>query len=95
MVILRLTQVLAPYLYPMSKVIYQYFLKELPEAKILVRINPKTLEGLELIVLADNNVKSTAREFDETIYDDLKFDSFIEDSALEFNLRLNHNYPKV
>ena len=72
----------------MAQAIYNYHKKELEEAKILVRINPETFEGLELIVLNTGVVKSTSRAFDETIYQDLTFDSFVDGSALEFNLIL-------
>jgi len=34
----------------MAQIIYRYFKKELPEGLILVRINPVSLEGLELLV---------------------------------------------
>jgi hypothetical protein len=72
----------------MAQAIFKYFKKELDEAKILVRINPITFEGLELIVLKSNQIKKTSRMFDETIYDDLQFDDFIKGNPLEFNLHL-------
>lgn len=72
----------------MSQIIFEYFKKELDEASILVRINPNTFEGLELIVLKNNQIKKTARTFDETIYDELEFDKFIKGNPLEFNLHL-------
>ena len=69
--------------------IKQYFKKTLEDGIfILVRIDPDNFEGLELIVLPDKTVKKTDREFDETIYEDLEFDEFVEGSALEFNLYL-------
>jgi hypothetical protein len=72
----------------MSQTIFEYFKKELDEATILVRVDPNTFEGLELIVLKNNQIKKTAREFDETIYDELEFDEFVAGNALEFNLHL-------
>ena len=72
----------------MAQTIYEYFKKELDEATILVRINPETFEGLELIVLKSSQIQKTVRNFDETIYDDLKFDEFIKGNPLEFNLLL-------
>ena len=72
----------------MSQTIYEYFKKELDEATILVRINPNTFEGLELIVLKNNQIKKTARMFDETIYEELEFDEFLKGNPLEFNLHL-------
>jgi len=72
----------------MAQIIFEYFKKELDEATILVRIDPNTFAGLELIILKNNQVKKTVRTFDETIYDDLKFDKFIKGNPLEFNLHL-------
>ena len=72
----------------MAQIIFKYFKKELDEAIILVRIDPNTFEGLELIVLKNNQVKKTVRMFDETIYDDFEFDNFIKGNPLEFNLHL-------
>ena len=72
----------------MSQTIFEYFKKELDEATILVRVDPNTFEGLELIVLKNNQIKKTAREFDETIYDELEFDEFVDGNALEFNWHL-------
>ena len=72
----------------MSQTIFEYFKKDLDEATILVRVDPNTFEGLELIVLKNNHIKKTAREFDEAIYDELEFDEFVDGNALEFNLHL-------
>lgn len=72
----------------MTQTIFEYFKKELDEATILVRINPNTFEGLELIVLKNNQIKQTARMFDATIYDELEFDEFISGNPIEFNLHL-------
>ena len=72
----------------MSQTIFEYFKKELDEATILVRVDPNTFEGLELIVLKNNQIKKTARKFDETIYDELELDEFVDGNSLEFNLHL-------
>ena len=80
---------LLSYLCSMAMIIYQYFKKELEEGNILVRINPENFNGLELLVDKDNNVLQTHREFDKTIYEDLKVDEFTQGNALEFNLYLN------
>ena len=72
----------------MTQTIFEYFKKEFDEATILVRINPNTFEGLELIVLKNNQIKKTARMFDATIYDELEFDEFLKGNQLEFNLLL-------
>ena len=73
----------------MAGSIKQYFKKILEDRiLILVRIDPDTYEGLELIVLPDRTVKKTERQFDETIYTELNFDEFSKGNALEFNLYL-------
>ena len=72
----------------MTQTIFEYFKKELDEATILVRIDPNTFEGLELIVLKNSQIKKTVRIFDETIYDDLEVDKFKKGNPLEFNLHL-------
>ncbi len=69
-------------------VLFQYFKKEIDSNKILVRINPSTLEGLELLVSETGDVSKNSRKFDSTIYDDLDFDEFVESSPIEFNLYL-------
>jgi len=69
--------------------IKQYFKKILDDGiLILVRMDPDTYEGLELIVLPNRTVKKTERQFDETIYEELNFDDFSKGNALEFNLYL-------
>ncbi|MCB0495894.1 MAG: hypothetical protein KDC79_07140 [Cyclobacteriaceae bacterium] len=73
----------------MAKVIYQYFKKEIDQNKILVRIDPTTMEGLELLVADSGQIKKNNRQFDEEIYEDLKEDEFVEASPMEFNLYLS------
>lgn len=68
--------------------IYQYYKKEIDSNKVLVRINPSTMEGLELLVSDTGEVVKNLREFDSTIYEDLDFDEFLESSPIEFNLYL-------
>lgn len=72
----------------MAKIFYQYFKKDIDQNKILVRINPATFEGLEILVAESGKVAQNTRQFDSTIYDDLEFDAFEEANALEFNLYL-------
>ncbi len=72
----------------MKNVIHQYYKKEIDDHLILVRINPHTLEGLELVVTSDKEIIRTRRAFDEHIYNDLEYDDFKTCSPLEFNLYL-------
>ena len=76
------------YFCTMANQIYEYFKKEIEDDKILVRINPVTFEGLELLISKEGQVLKTNREFDETIYDDLEHDEFTTGNSLEFNLYL-------
>jgi len=72
----------------MAQVIFQYFKKEIDSDKILVRINPTSMEGLELLVSSTGEVAQQMRQFDEYIYEDLTFDEFEKSSPIEFNLYL-------
>jgi len=69
--------------------LYKYYKKEIDSHKILVRVNPLTLEGIELLVSETGEISKSLRKFDADIYEDLEFDEFSESSPLEFNLYLN------
>lgn len=68
--------------------VHEYFKKELEEFKVLVRVNPASLAGLELVVTRSGDVEKRKLQFDEEIYDDLQVDGFAPASPLEFNLYL-------
>ena len=68
--------------------VHEYFKKELEEFKVLVRVNPASLAGLELVVTGSGDVEKRKLQFDEDIYDDLQVDGFVPASPLEFNLYL-------
>ncbi len=70
-------------------VLYQYYKKEINANKILVRINPATMEGLELLISSAGQIEQNKRDFDATIYDDLDFDGFASVNPMEFNLYLS------
>ena len=72
-----------------SNIVHQYFKKEIEGAKIIVKVNPIQLKGIELIITMDGKVESRDLEFDEGIFDDLKEDGFEGASPLEFNLYQN------
>ncbi len=69
-----------------SNIVHQYFKKEIEGAKIIVKVNPIQLKGVELVITADGKVESRYLEFDEGIFNDLKEDGFEAASPLEFNL---------
>lgn len=69
-----------------SNIVHQYFKKEIQGAKIIVKVNPIQLKGVELVITTDGKVESRDLEFDEGIFDDLKEDGFEAASPLEFNL---------
>ena len=72
-----------------SNIVHQYFKKEIEGAKILVKLNPIHLSGLELVVEPHGLVSSRDMEFDEAILEDLAADGFTEVNAMEFNLYLS------
>lgn len=72
-----------------SNIVHQYFKKEIDGSKILVKVNPVHLNGLELIVHPNGTLDSREMEFDEAIWDDLSADGFEEVSGMEFNLHIS------
>ena len=72
----------------MPEEIHQYYKKELQDFKVMVRVAPESLQGLELIVSVDGKMEKTKRQFDTDIFDDLAEDEFVKCSPLEFNLYL-------
>jgi catalase len=77
----------------MSNIVHEYFKKNLDGDLILVRVNPHSFEGLELLVSREGQIKKTVRNFEEDVFEDLQTDDFEKASALEFNLYLN-DIPK-
>lgn len=72
-----------------SNIVHQYFKKEIEGSKLLVKLNPIHLSGLELIVYTNGKVETREMEFDEAIFEDLEADGFQEVSGMEFNLHLS------
>ncbi|MBZ0247027.1 MAG: hypothetical protein K8H85_13900 [Cyclobacteriaceae bacterium] len=72
-----------------SNIVHQYFKKEIEGSKLLVKLNPIHLRGLELIVYSNGKVETREMEFDEAIFEDLEADGFQEVSGMEFNLHLS------
>lgn len=71
-----------------NNIVHQYFKKELPDLKILVKLNPIHLRGTE-ITIQQGKLEIRDLQFDEAILDDLAADGFSEVNALEFNLYLS------
>ena len=69
--------------------IHEYFKKDFGDFKIIVQLNPKTFEGIELTVNKNKEIEKRELQFDADIYDDFAEDEFIKASPLEFNLYLN------
>ncbi|AWW31971.1 hypothetical protein DN752_18535 [Echinicola strongylocentroti] len=65
-----------------------YFKRTFDDYKVLVKVNPADLTGIELIIHPDGKIEKTTMEFDEEIYDDLEVDEFEPCSPLEFNMYL-------
>jgi hypothetical protein len=69
--------------------IHQYFKKDFGDFKIIVQLNPKTFEGVELTIHLNKEIERRTIQFDGEIYADLEEDKFTNASPLEFNLYLN------
>jgi hypothetical protein len=72
-----------------SNIVHQYFKKETAESKILMKVNPLHLSGIELVVNNKGLVSSRDMELDEAIFEELEREGFREVNALEFNLYLS------
>lgn len=72
----------------MADRINQYYKKTLPDFKILLQIEPKSLAGMEIIIESGQKMKKTKRVFEADIFEDLEADQFEVCSPLEFNLYL-------
>ncbi|MCB0493575.1 MAG: hypothetical protein KDC93_14305 [Cyclobacteriaceae bacterium] len=72
-----------------SNIVHQYFKKEIEGSKLLVKLNPIHLNGIELVVYAHGEVEVRELDFDEAIFEDLEADGFKEVSGMEFNLHLS------
>lgn len=66
----------------------QYFKRVFDDYQVLVKVDPDTFTGIELIIHPDGKVEKTALEFDEEIFDDLEVDEFKSSNPLEFELYL-------
>ncbi len=69
-------------------VVHQYFKKTTPEGIIMLQIDPNSLNGIELLISNEGNLRKTERQFDDEIFDDLEADEFNTANPLEFNLYL-------
>lgn len=68
--------------------VHEYFKREFDEYTIIVQLNPKSYEGLELTIFKDKHIEKRTMQFDAEIYDDFKEDGFKPSSPIEFNLYL-------
>lgn len=71
-----------------GKSIPKYFKRVFDDYQVLVKVDPDTLSGIELIIHPDGKVEKTELEFDEEIFEDLEVDEFTPSSPLEFELYL-------
>ena len=72
-----------------AHIVHQYFKKEMEGSKILMKVNPIHLTGLELVVHKNGTLKSREMELGEVIFEELKADAFVEVNGMEFNLLLS------
>ncbi|QSE96150.1 hypothetical protein [Fulvivirga lutea] len=68
--------------------IHEYFKREFEDFTIIVQLNPKTFEGVELTIYKDKTVEKRKMQFDSDIYEDFNEDGFKPSSPIEFNLYL-------
>ncbi len=71
-----------------NNIVHQYFKKEMPDGKILLRVNPILFKGTEIWVSATGKEMRNL-DFDADIFEDLKVDGFAEVNPMEFNLYLS------
>jgi hypothetical protein len=69
-----------------SNIVHQYFRKESEDVTILLRVNPIQLKGMEITLPKNGEPGVQELELEQSIFEDLKADGFIEASPLEFNL---------
>lgn len=73
-----------------NNIVHQYYKKQLPDGiRILVKVNPIQLTGMEITLSPDGQPHFRELTFDEEIFNDLKEDSFDPCSPLEFNIYLS------
>lgn len=72
-----------------GNVVHRYFKRDFEGYKILVKLNPISLTGIELTRFDDGHVERRDLGFDEDILEDLRTDGFDETSPMEFNLYLS------
>ena len=72
----------------MAKAFPEYFKRVFDDYQVLVKVEPETFTGTELIVHPDGEIEKTEMVFDEEIFDDLAEDEFIHCNVLEFQMHL-------
>ncbi|MBX2917084.1 MAG: hypothetical protein KF856_17570 [Cyclobacteriaceae bacterium] len=71
-----------------NNIVHQYFKKEMPDGKILLRVNPIQFKGTEIWV-GKQGAEMRTLDFDAEIFEDLEEDGFVEVNPMEFNLYLS------
>jgi hypothetical protein len=69
-----------------SNIVHQYFKKEDEKGKILLKVNPIHLKGIEIIVPIKGEAESNEIEITGEFETELKEEGFEPTSPLEFNL---------
>ncbi len=69
-----------------SNIVHQYFRKESDGSKILVKVNPIHLRGVEIVVPTEGKPEFNEIEVGEGFETDLAGEGFEAASPLEFNL---------
>jgi hypothetical protein len=69
-----------------SNIVHQYFKKETEVARIIIKVNPIQLKGVQLTIPKVGPLESVEVELGENILQELAEDGWRESSPLEFNL---------
>ena len=72
-----------------SNIVHQYFKKEDENGKVLLKINPIHLTGIEFVIPVKGETESHDVEVPNTFEADLPKEGFEACSPLEFNLYLS------
>lgn len=69
-----------------SNIVHQYFRKEDQKGKILLKVNPIHLTGVEILIPGEGEAVTNEIELTSEFETDLRAEGFEQCSPLEFNL---------
>lgn len=69
-----------------SNIVHRYLRKKSETSTVLLRINPVSLSALRLTLIPGKQAQLHQMDFEETVWEDLNEQGFVEANPLEFNL---------